>query len=478
MNKTIYIFLSLVLFSVSGCTLAPKYTRPEAPVLNTWPEGKAYASKSEGAEIFNPAALSWRQFFTDAKMQQVIEIALTNNLNLKISAMNVDLARAMYGIQKASLFPAFNALGSATKSQSSKDLNRPGESRTSESYSVTLGALSWEIDFFGRIRSLKDRALEEYLATEQACRGVQILLVSSVANAYLALAADQENLGLAENTLKNQKDAYALIEQQYKIGIASELDLRSAQTLVDSANRQTASYTQLVAQDINALNLLLGSPLPAELMPSKISDLNLPKKIAPGLPSEVLLQRPDVMQAECALKAANADIGLARAAFFPSISLTATLGSASNELSGLFKTNTDTWTFAPKALMPIFDARIWQAHKAAKVQQKMTVTQYEKAIQTSFREVADALAVRGTVDQQLSAQKSLVYALSETVRLSNERYANGIDSYLSVLTSQTSLFAAEQGLTSLQLAQFASYVKLYAVLGGGGEKTEEAQEKA
>lgn len=473
MNKTFLILLTGISLLPAGCTMIPKYNRPEAPVSSAWPEGKAYPGNATGSDIFDPSQLSWREFFADEKLQQVIETALTNNRDLKLSSLNVELAQAMYGIQKASLFPAFDAVGSGSKSQASQDLTRPGESRTIESYSVSLGALSWEVDFFGRIRSLKARALEEYLASEQARRGAQILLISSVANAYLALAADQENLSLSENTLKNQQNAYALIDQQYKAGIITELDLRRSQTLVDSANLQVATYTQQVAKDKNALNLLVGSKVSSELLPAKLSEVNLTKNITPGLPSEVLLQRPDVLQAENNLKAANADIGQARAAFFPSISLTATLGSASNELSGLFKTGTDIWNFAPRAVMPIFDSRIWQAHKAAKVQQKMAVTQYEKSIQNAFREVADALAVRGTVDQQVSAQESLVKALSETSRLSKARYSQGIDSYLSVLDSETSLFAAEQGLTNLHLARSASHVKLYAVLGGGGDKMKE-----
>ena len=462
------------LLFTAGCTMAPKSMKPDNPVSNSWPEGSV--KNPSGTDIFDPAVVSWRQYFTDPKIQQVIEQAISNNRDLKLASLNVELSRAMYGIKKANIFPAFDALATGSKSEASADLTRPGESRTSESYSVNLGALSWEIDFFGKIRSQKDRALQEYLSTEHARRGAQILLISSVAGAYLSLAADRENLGLAENTLKNQKKSYELIEQQYKSGIATEIDLRQAQTSVDSANRQIASLNQQVTQDLNALNLLLGSPLPSDLLPSKLTGLNFPKTLTPGLPSEVLLQRPDVLQAECTLKAANADIGVARAAFFPSISLTAKAGTASDQLSGLFKSGTGTWNFAPQALMPIFDARVWEAHKAAKVQQKMAVTQYEKAIQNAFKEVADALAVRGTIDQQFFAQKSLVEALSETARLSNERYNKGIDSYLSVLTSETSLFAAQQGLTSLQLAQYASHVKLFAVLGGGGEKEESSKE--
>ena len=291
------------------------------------------------------------------------------------------------------------------------DLSTTGNATTVERYDVNLGITSWEIDFFGRIRSLKDQALEEYLATEQARRSAQILLVSAVAHAYLTLAADREALKLAQTTLETQQAAYDLIQQRYDVGLATELDLRRAQTQVDTARGDVARYTQQVAQDENALNLLLGSPAPSELLPADLSSVAPPREISPGLSSEVLLRRPDILGAEHLLKAANANIGAARAAFFPRISLTTAIGTASDELSGLFKSGSGTWSFAPQIVMPIFDARTWSALKVTKVEKEIAVTQYEKAIQTAFREVADALAVRGTVDEQLSAQQSLFDAL-------------------------------------------------------------------
>ena len=316
---------------------------------------------------------------------------------------------------------------------------------TAEQYSVNLGISSWEIDFFGRIRSLKDRALEEYLATDQARRSAQILLVSSVANAYLALAADRENLKLAASTLETQEASYKLIRKRYDVGLASELDLRRAQSQVDTARGDVARYTQLAAQDENALNLLVGSPVPPALLPAELGSVSPPKEISPGLSSEVLLRRPDVLAAEHRLKAANANIGAARAAFFPRISLTTAIGTASADLSGLFKSGSGTWSFAPQIVMPIFDARTWSAYDVTKVEKEISVAQYEKAIQTAFREVADALAVRGTVNQQIAAQQSLVDAVAETYRLSNARYTKGIDSYLGVLDAQRSLYARATG---------------------------------
>jgi len=339
--------------------------------------------------------------------------------------------------------------------------------RVSDTYKVDLGAVAWEIDLFGRIRSLKDKALEEYLATEQARRGAQILLVSAVANAYLTEAADREGLALTERTLQANKTAYDLVERQSKAGVATELDLRRAQTLVDSARRDVARYAQLVAQDENALNLLVGAPLPSELRPSKLTEVKPPREVSPGLSSEVLLERPDVLQAEGLLKAANANIGAARASLFPRISLTASVGRASTELSGLFTGGTDTWSYSPQIMVPIFDTRAWSALKVTKVQREIAVAQYEKTIQSAFRDVADALALRGTISQQVSAQQSLVDAATETARLSNARYAKGVDDYLGVLDAQRSLYGAQQALVNLQLVQLASHIRLYSALGGG-----------
>jgi multidrug efflux system outer membrane protein len=381
--------------------------------------------------------------------------------------LNVERARALYGIRRAELLPTLDATGSAIKQRIAADLSSDGKPDTVTQYDVNLGISSWEIDFFGRIRSLKDRALQEYLASEEARRSTQILLVSSVASAYLTLAADQENLRLSQTTLETQKGAYDLIQRRNDLGLATELDLYRAQTPLDVARRDVAVYTQQVAKDENALNLLVGSPEPGDLLPTELGSVSPPKEISPGMSSEVLLRRPDVLQAENLLRAAYADIGAARAAFFPRIALTTAVGTSSDELSGLFKSGSGVWSYVPQIVMPIFDARTWSALKATKVQREIAVTQYEKAIQDAFREVADTLAIRGTLDQQVSAQQSLVNALAETYRLSNSRYAKGIDSYLGVLDAQRSLFAAQQVLVYLRLAKLANQVKLYAVLGGG-----------
>ncbi len=465
MKRTLLPILASVV-ALSGCTLAPKYRRPDAPMPAAWPagaEGEAAASTQAKAAPDIP----WQEFFSDSKLQQVIGLALTNNRDLRIAALTVERARALYNIQRGELLPSVNAVGTGSKSETPADLSSSGERMTSERYDVNLGIAAWEIDLFGRIQSLKDRALEEYLGTEQARRGAQILLVSSVAGTYLTLAADEENLALAKTTLEAQQSGYDLIKRRRDLGLVPDVDLFRAQTQVDTARGNVALYTQKTALDRNALNLLVGSPVPDELLPASLAGVIPPGEVAPGIPSDVLLRRPDVLQAESQLKAANADIGAARATLFPRISLTAAFGTASAELSGLFKSDSDAWSFAPRVSMPIFDTRTWSALRATKVQRKLIVAQYEKTIQNAFKEVADALAVRDTVNEQLSAQTSLVNAVAETYRLSNSRYEKGMDSYLSVLDAQRSLYSAQQGLVSLGLAKVANTVQLYAVLGGG-----------
>jgi multidrug efflux system outer membrane protein len=450
--------------------MAPKYTRPESPVPSNWPNGPAYKVTESRASVEPTAQLSWQEFITDLSLREIIETALKNNRDLRVTALNVEMARALYGIERVSLLPSVNAAGSMYKEHFPADLSSTGKSYTAEQYGVNLGITSWEIDFFGRIRSLKDKALEEYLATDQALRGAKIMLTSTVAQAYLALAADREALKLVTSTLKTQEESYDLIRKRYDAGIISELDLKRAQSQVDVARGDVARYTQLVAQDENGLTLLVGSPIRQELLPQDLTSLSTPKNISAGLSSEILLRRPDVLAAEHNLKAANANIGAARATFFPRISLTTAFGTASAELSGLFKSGQGTWTFVPQIVMPIFDARTWFAYDATKIEKEISVAQYEKAIQTAFKEVADALAEKGMVSQRVAAQQSLVDALKEAHRLSEARYTKGVDSYLSVLDAQRSLYSAQQGLIMLRFAQINNLITLYKTLGGGEDK--------
>jgi multidrug efflux system outer membrane protein len=452
--------------------MAPEHERPEAPVPDAWPSGPATQGAPAATDAPAAAELGWREFFTDERLQKVIETALSNNRDLRLAALNVERARAIYGIQRAELLPVIQGTASATYQRMPPNVMGFARSLEIERYDVDLGVASWELDFFGRIRSLKDRALEEYLGTEQARRSAQIALVSEVASAYLTLAADRETLELAQSTLDSQQAAYDLIRRRFEVGVVPELDLRQVQTRVEAAKVDLSVYARLVALDENALNLLVGAPAPSELLPADLESVSPPREISAGLPSEVLLSRPDILQAESQLRAAEANIGAARATFFPRISLTAAIGTASENLSGLFKSGSGSWSFAPQVVMPLFDARTWSALKASKVEREIAVAEYEKAIQQAFREVADALAVRGTVDGQFSAQQSLVDAVSETYRLANERYTKGIDSFLTVLDAQRSLYAAQQGLIAVRLTKLSNHVRLYAVLGGGGDMPE------
>jgi multidrug efflux system outer membrane protein len=457
----------IIILLLGGCTMAPKYERPAAPVPNQWPTGAAYEEMKGAAAAPAMQELPWQKFFTDERLQKIIATALKNNRDLRLAVLNVEKSRALYGIQRAELFPTVNAVGTGSKGRVPADLSYTGQDMTVQQYSVNFGMSAWEIDFFGRIRSLKDRALEEYFATDQARRSAQILLVSAVANAYLNLAADRESLNLTTSTLDAQEHAYKLIRRRYDVGLASEIDLRRAQSQADTARGDVARYTQLAALDENALQLLVGSPVPPALLPPELGKARPLRDISPGLSSELLLGRPDVLAAEHRLRAANANIGAARAAFFPRISLTTTFGTASADLSGLFKDGSSTWNFAPQIIVPIFDARLWSLYDATRVEKDITIAQYERAIQAAFRETADALAVQGTVNRQVAAQESLVTAFAATYRLSVVRYTKGIDGYLSVLDAQRSLYGAQKGLISLYLFRLANDVALYKALGGG-----------
>jgi len=456
--------LMLIVAFLGGCSLAPTYTRPEAPVPASWP-----ASAGPQAEKTKEAAtdVPWKEFIVDEKLQKVVGLALSNNRDLRVAALNVERTQALYRIQRAELLPSVNAGAVFSKERVPGILSGSGQPKTTELYNVNVGISQWEIDLFGRIRNLSDAALEQYFAVEQARASAQIALVAEVANVYLALAADRENLKLAQSTLETQQETYEMIRRRAEVGASSDLDLRQAQTRADAARVDIARYTSQVALDENALRLLVGSPVPPELLPDALDDVAAPLDFTPGLPSEVLQRRPDILQAEAQLRAAHANIGAARAAFFPRITLTTSIGTTSDQLSGLFKSGSETWSFIPQIVMPIFDARTWAAYDVTKVDREIALAQYEKAIQAGFREVADTLAQRETLGDQLRAQQSLVEASEVGYRLSDARYTRGIDSYLRVLDAQRSLYSAQQGLIAVRLARLANLVILYKVLGGG-----------
>lgn len=469
MKKLYWIIVLTLMICIAGCSLAPKYTRPEAPVPTEWPKGDAYKDIKTDANVPTADKITWQEFFTDEKLRTVIDMALKNNRDLRLAALNVERAQGMYGIQRAELFPIINANAGLTKQHLPADLSGQGVSITKKAYNVELGMASWQIDFFGYIRSLKDAALQEYFASQMARRSAQITLISQVANAYLMLAADNESLQIAKSTLESQQAAYDLIKKRYDTGLSQEIDLLQVQTRLDAARVDVSLYTRLAAQDRNALNLLVGSTVPDEFLPTTLDAVSQPQEISAGIPSEVLLRRPDVLQAENMMLAANANIGAARAALFPRIVLTSAVGTSSAELNGLFSNGSTSWTFAPQITVPIFDPRAWSALTVTKTDQKIALAKYERAIQQAFREVADALAIQGTIESQLAAQRSLTKAQDDTYRLSNARYMKGIDSYLSVIDAQRSLYAAQQGLVSYRLAKLTNQARLYAVLGGGDD---------
>jgi multidrug efflux system outer membrane protein len=454
---------------LAGCvSLAPDYVRPAAPVPAQWPSGPAYETTGAAGE-HTAADIAWSDFFADARLAKLIELSLANNRDLRVAALNIEKARAQYQIQRAELFPTVNATGAGSGTRTPASLSTTGEAMVTRQSSVTVGFSAYELDFFGRVQSLKDQALQNFLATEQARRSAQISLVAEVANAWLTLAADRDRLQLAQDTLESQHSSYAITQRRFELGAASELDVRQAQTSVETARRDVALYVSQVAQDRNALALLAGAPVPASLEPAApLEQVASMRELPAGLPSELLQRRPDVLQAEYLLKAANANIGAARAAFFPSITLTANAGTASNQLQGLFKAGSGVWNFAPQINLPIFDAGRNRANlDSAKVDQQIQVAQYEKSIQGAFREVADALASHGTLDEQLAAQEALVDATGASYKLSQARFDKGVDSYLAVLDSQRSLYAAQQTLITVRLSRLANQVTLYKVMGGG-----------
>jgi multidrug efflux system outer membrane protein len=452
---------------LAGCVnLAPVYSRPEAPVPATWP---ASTGAKEAKDATVSATAGWQSFITDDRLRRTIALALANNRDLRVAVQNIEKARAQYGVQRAELFPSVSATAGATRARTSAATSSSGESSIGSTYSASLGFSSYELDLFGRVRNLNEAALQSYLSTEATTRSTQISLVAEVASAWLTLAADNERLKLAQDTLASQQRTYALTGRMHELGASSALSLAQAQTTVDSARVDVASYTAQVALDRNALDLLAGATVPGELLPAAgMATASALVDVPAGLPSTLLQQRPDVLAAEHTLQGSNADIGAARAAFFPTISLTASSGSSSTALSGLFKGGNSTWSFAPSVSLPIFNAGSNRASlDSAKAQREIDLATYEKTVQTAFREVADALATRGSIGEQIAAQQSLVDATQKSYTLSNALYRSGSYSFLEVLDAQRSLYTAQQTLIGLRLSEQSNRITLYKVMGGG-----------
>lgn len=460
----------LASLTLSACgTMMPDYLRPTAPVAAVLTQSAEVASAAQADDMAALDATPWQDYFTDARLREVIALALANNRDLRVAALNIERARAQYGIQRADLFPAIVAGGGQSAQRVPSDLNSSGDAVISRQYSANLGFAGYELDFFGRVRSLEAQALQNFLATEEARRSVQISLVAEVANAWLRLAADNERLALARGTLGTRQKSFELTRRSYEVGVASALELAQTETLLQSARADAARYTALVEQDRNALELLVGAGVPAAQLPEGLGEaVSTLAALPPGLSSDVLLRRPDVLQAERALQAANANIGAARAAFFPSITLTSTLGTAGASLDGLFDGGSGAWSFVPQIRLPIFDSgRLQASLDVAEIQRDINVANYEKALQSAFREVADVLAERATLAEQLDARRALVDATRRSFTLSEARYRGGVDSYLTLLDAQRSLYAAELDLIGSRLSDATNRVTLYKALGGG-----------
>lgn len=440
----------LVSLLLTGCSLAPDYQRPESPV-----------PASYTATVTNNAvkATEWQQVFTDPALQKLIDTALKNNRDLRVAVLNVEAYQAKYRIQRAAQLPTLTASGSQTRQLAYDAI--------SNTDTATVGISAYELDLFGRVQSLKDQALETYLAQEATQRSTQLSLIANVASAYMTLLADQDLLRLAEQTAKSYEQSYQLIDQRYQAGISSSLDLSQSRSNLESVKSSLAQYRRQVMLDKNALQLLLGTSIPDGLstgLPDQ--DLTLLTPLAADMPSSLLTRRPDIQAAEHTLKAANANIGAARAAFFPTVSLTANAGSMSTSLSKLFDGGSGTWLFQPNISLPIFD---WGSREAeldvTKIQKKIEIANYESAIQTAFKEVSDGLVSQDGYRQQLEAQQALVNANKTYYQLAQDRYEKGVDSYLTLLDAQRSLFSAEQTLVNTRLALLNNRVTLFKALG-------------
>ncbi|HLZ79905.1 MAG TPA: efflux transporter outer membrane subunit [Sphingomonas sp.] len=460
---------------LAGCDLAPPYQRPALAVPPTFPQGPAYPVADPVAP--EVASVGWRDFFTDTKLRAVIALGLANNRDLRVAAAHVLQARAQYRAQRADLFPTLTAEGTGSIRHSGSGGGSVGSGAsgprdtggTTHDYAADIGVSSFELDLFGQVRNLTRAAQDAYFATRAAQNATRISLIAEIASAWLTLASDRDQLQLSQRTLASFQQSVDLTRAQFDKGIASELDVRQAETNLADARFDVAQLTTRIAQDQNALDLLVGTSVGADLLPDGLGTgaftmANLPA----GVGSAVLLKRPDVVQAEDLLKAQNANIGAARAAFFPTISLTAAAGTASSALTGLFTGGTWSWNASGTSMLTLFDfGRNRAKLRFAEASRDAAVATYEKSVQTAFREVSDALAQRGTIDEQVNARVMKADSAGVAARLSEARYRNGIDGFLTTLVAQRTLYSAEQALVTTRLARETNLVSLYSVLGGG-----------
>lgn len=446
-----------------GCSLAPKYERPAPPVAGFFPG----VTNSNG-ETNLAADIDWRDYFDDPRLQRLIELALKNNRDLRVATLRVEQARAQYRIQRSAQFPGAEGHATMNRQRFSGTVTSFNGGSVLTTYSLDVGA-AYEIDLFGRVRSLKEEALEQYFASDEARKSAQIALISQVAGDYLTELRLLQAKAIANETLKSVQASYDLIKQRFDVGAASELELRTAESQVEAVRVNSADFLQQLAATEDALVALIGQPLPDDLPAARpFAEQHLLAELPVGIPSEVLERRPDVQAAEHTLKAANADIGAARAAFFPQILLTGSAGTASARLSDLFSGPSGTWSFSPQITVPIFEAGSTRAKlDASKIGKQIEIANYEKAIQTAFSEVADALAARSIIDNKISAQERLLVARQKRYDLTKARYDQGVDSYVDVLLAQQDLYSAQQNLVQYQAARLLNAISLYRSLGGG-----------
>ncbi len=467
MRKLIAILLSGA--TLAGCTLEPHYVRPTPAVPQAWPTGPAYPTA-----IAAPLpSLNYRDVFKDPHLQAIIVQAIANNQDLQVALANVTIARSQYRVQRAELLPKIDATGDFTETHGKVQNIGPGgvvtaPRETTRAYDLNLGFSSFELDLFGRLRSLTHAAQQQYLASEAGVHAARLTLVAQVADAYLTLAADKSLLAIANDTVASTQRTVELTQARLSGGIAPRTDLRQAQTALDQAKSDAANLVTLVAQDRNALELLVGAKVADADLPANIESVEgFLTEVPAGLDSRILLRRPDVVEAEYRLRAANAQIGAARANFFPTIDLTALAGAASPALGQLFNGKNFTWSGGGGITQPIFAGGANVANLAlARGQRDLAVAQYQQAIQTAFREIADALARRGTINDQMAAQDALVEAATDAYNLDLARYQQGIDPYLNTLIAQRTLYQARQTQAQTRLIRADSLVTLYQTLGG------------
>ncbi len=464
--------------AATGCSLAPRHETPPLPVASAYP---ADTGRQPSAASNGPIApeIAWRDYFADPQLRALIAQALENNRDLKSAVLRVAEARAAYGIQRADQFPTIAAGIDGSRTRTPADLSPTGRALTAGQYQVGVGLAAWELDFWGRVRNLKEAALETYLATDEARRAATVSLIAQVADTYLALRELDERIALARQTIASREDSFRIFTRRFEVGAIARMDLVQVEVLLQQAQTLAAQLEQARAAQAHALTLLLGSPLPPLPQAGRLDDQAVLHNLRVGLPSEVLLQRPDILAAEHQLRVAGANIGVARAAFFPRITLTGSFGTASSELSGLFDSGSGAWRFLPSLSLPIFDAgRNRAALDLAEVRRNLAVVNYEKSVQAAFREVSDALSARHWLAKQVRLSQATLAAQAERARLARLRYDNGSAPYFEVLDAQRDLLAAEQQLVQTRRALLSSHVSLYAALGGGSQEFVESPDLA